>query len=504
MQDSHLNDWIHSLKATVQGPSLSALEQLPALAASAQLRINSRQVEPGDVFLALPGVGSHGSLYIAQALAQGAALVLTDQWPEAGADVLSDPRVLFCPDLNVQLPQLVSRFYRDAASQMQLVGITGTNGKSSTAIFVNQLSRLLGVRSAVIGTLGYGEFPAFRPLQNTTPHLVNLHSIFSQLHQDGCQLVAMEVSSHAMVQQRVSGLKFEVAVFTNLSHDHLDYHGDMTQYFAAKAALFTPDYAKAAVVHVSDPYGQQLAAKTNLPVLVYGKAADCHGYARFLAYEQLQCDGHGFRLKLTSHLGQMTLKIPLLAEFNVQNVLAAMAVQLLCGHALSDIVGAVSHLVSVPGRMEQLMFPNDVTVVIDYAHTPDALQQSLLALRQQCRGHLWCVFGCGGDRDASKRPAMGSIAEQYADHVVVTADNPRTEDVMAICQHIVAGMQTAANCQIEPDRELAIKLALIEAQSGDMILVAGKGHEAYQIIGTQIRNYDERKYISSLLAEMCR
>lgn len=504
MQVNRLEQWLSPLKATVEGQSLCALENRPEILPASQLCINTKQLKEGDIFLAIPGVSCHGHQFIAAALQQGAVLVLTDQLSPDQSDLAEDPRILVWPDLMAALPVVVSRFYLEAASQLKLVGLTGTNGKSSTAIFVNQLSRLLGERAAVIGTLGYGEFPNFTPLQNTTPHLVDLHKIFSGMRAAGCQLVAMEVSSHALIQQRVAGLDFAVAVFTNLSHDHLDYHGTMQAYFEAKALLFHPTLASAAVINVSDDYGQKLAAITPLPTLAYGRLADCQGFTRFLAYDQLHTDGHGFRCQLHSHLGQFPLHIPLLAEFNVQNVLAAMGAQLLLGHDLSDIIKAVSRLAPVPGRMEQLQFPGEVSVVIDYAHTPDALQQSLVALRQQSRGRLWCVFGCGGDRDKAKRPVMGRIAEQYADHVIITADNPRTEAVIDICNDIAAGMVTGANCQIEPDRESAIKLALIEAHAGDMILVAGKGHESYQVIGSTVRDYDERKFIHSLLAEMCR
>jgi len=504
MQVNRLQQWLSPFKATVEGQSLCALENRAEILPDAQLCISTKQLNKGDIFLALPGVSSHGNQYIAEALAQGAALVLTNELTAGQADLAHDPRLLLWPDLMPLLPQLLSTYYRQADRQMQLFGITGTNGKSSTAIFVNQLTRLLDEAGAVIGTLGYGEFPAFKPLQNTTPHLVDLHRIFAELFQRGCQRVAMEVSSHALIQQRVAGLNFAVAVFTNLSRDHLDYHGTMQAYGAAKALLFSKSYADAAVINVSDDFGKSLAGQTELPVLAYGRLADCQGFSRFLGYDNLHADGHGFRCTLHSHLGHFQLQIPLLAEFNVQNVLAAMGAMLLCGHDLPALVQVLPRLLAVPGRMEQWQFPDEVSVVVDYAHTPDALEQSLIALRQQCRGHLWCVFGCGGDRDKGKRPLMGRVAEQYADHVIITADNPRTEAVLDICQDIVSGFASRDHFQIEPDRESAIKLALIEAQPGDMILVAGKGHEPYQIIGQVVRDYDERKFIDSLLAEMCR
>lgn len=502
MLGSQLERWLTPFKATAAGQSLCALENRPDFTLNAVLQVSSKAVRAGDVFLAIAGVNSHGNQYIGQALSSGASLVLTDSLQAADAALTSDPRVLLWPDLAQELAAVIQAFYHDAVAQQQLVGITGTNGKSSTAIFVNQLSQLLGQRAAVIGTLGYGDYEHLTPLQNTTPHLADLHRIFAELNAQGRHRTAMEVSSHALVQGRVQNLQFATAVFTNLSRDHLDYHGTMEAYGAAKALLFTPAMTKNAVINVSDAFGKELAARVEIGVLAYGRLSDCQGYPQFLAYDELRSDGHGFQLVLHSHLGQFDLEIPLLAEFNVQNVLAAMGVMLQLGYRLPQIVEAVAKLKAVPGRMELWQFPGKVGVVVDYAHTPDALEQSLLALRQQCRGHVWCVFGCGGDRDKGKRPLMGRIAEQYADHVIVTADNPRTEQVMQICDDIVAGMQQQEKCQIEPDRESAIKLALIEAHDGDLILVAGKGHETYQIIGTTVRDYDERKFIDHLLEQL--
>lgn len=502
MQVNRLQRWLTPFKATAAGQSLCALEKLPEITATADLQYNSKQLKNGDIFLALSGVGGHGNRFIRQAINSGAALILTDSLAEGDASLALEPQVCVWPDLISVLPQLVSSFYQDAAQRLELIGVTGTNGKSSTAIFVNQLSELLGKPAAVIGTLGFGSFRELTPLQNTTPHLVDLHRIFYGFCEQGRLRSAMEVSSHALVQQRVAGLQFKVAVFTNLSRDHLDYHGTMDAYGAAKAQLFRAEQCQTAVINVSDDFGKTLATQCTVPLLVYGRLADCAGYAQYLGYDHLRSDGKGFGLRLHSHLGDFDVQIPLLAEFNVQNVLAAMAALLQCGHKLSAIVDAVKKLKAVAGRMELWHFPDQVSLVVDYAHTPDALKQSLQALRQQSRGRIWCVFGCGGDRDKGKRPLMGQIAEQYADHVIITADNPRTEAVLDICKDIAAGMQTGANCQIEPDRESAIKLALIEAHAHDMILVAGKGHESYQILGNIVRDYDERKFINDLLAEM--
>lgn len=471
--------------------------QLPASIAALHLqnlRINSAEVQPGDVFLALPGTKTHGNQFIAKALAAGAVLVLTDT---QGA--LSDERIVLVPELVELLPALAAAFYPHQAQQ--LVGITGTNGKSSTAIFVNQLSVLLQQQGAVIGTLGYGDYRSLTALNNTTPHLVDIHRILSTEAARGCALVAMEVSSHALVQQRVAGLQFDVAVFTNLTRDHLDYHGTMQAYGEAKALLFKADLAKKAVINVSDDFGRQLAANCTLPALAYGKLEDCQGYNDYLAYDQLEITPLGYQFRLSSHLGQQQLQLQVLGEFNIQNVLAALGAMLQLGYSFAALTQAVQQLSSVPGRIEQFyQAERKVMAVVDYAHTPDALEQTLIAVRHHCQGQLWVVFGCGGDRDKGKRPLMGAIAERLADQLIITADNPRTEDVMAICQDIAAGC-SAGRYQLILERKTAIRTALTQAKAGDLVLIAGKGHEDYQIIGHEVLPYDERAFVRQLVTE---
>lgn len=462
------------------------------------LRINSAEVQQGDVFLALPGTKTHGNQFIAKAFSAGAVLVLTDTAP-----AVADERIVVVPQLVELLSALAAAFYPHQAQQ--LVGITGTNGKSSTAIFVNQLAVLLQQQGAVIGTLGYGDYRSLTPLNNTTPHLVDIHRILHSIQSTGAMkgdaLVAMEVSSHALVQQRVAGLQFEVAVFTNLTRDHLDYHGTMEAYGEAKALLFKADLAKTAVINISDAFGRQLAAKCTLPVLAYGQLKDCTGYSEFLAYDQLEITPQGYQFRLTSHLGQQQLQLKVLGEFNIQNVLAAFGAMLQLGHSFEVLVRAVQQLSSVPGRIEQFYQAHrKVMAVVDYAHTPDALEQSLLAVRNHCQGQLWVVFGCGGDRDKGKRPLMGAIAERLADQLIITADNPRTEDVMAICLDIAAGC-TEQQYQLIADRKTAIRTALDQAKAGDLVLIAGKGHEDYQIIGHEILPYDERAFVRQLVTE---
>ncbi|MCC5826200.1 UDP-N-acetylmuramoyl-L-alanyl-D-glutamate--2,6-diaminopimelate ligase [Alkalimonas sp.] len=463
------------------------------------LQIDSRNVRQNDVFLALPGHKQHGNTYIDQALQQGAALILSDEIPAGFAE---HARVLLVPDLMIQLPELASRFYQDPAAHLQLIAVTGTNGKSSTACFVQQLAQQLLQRSAVIGTLGYGRPDKLTPLPNTTPHQVELQKILAELKQDNCSLVAMEVSSHAMVQGRVAGLQFDVAIFTNLSRDHLDYHGTMEAYGAAKARLLTPEYCRQAVVNVSDAYGAELVKKLDVTYCAVGKLDDCKQHSRYLGYHQVEAVPGGFRCKLQSDEQQFILQLPLIGDFNIDNAVAAIAALWLQGSDLAELCQAAAVLNAIPGRMEQFDFPHPLTLVVDFAHTPDALQLALQALRPHCQGHLWCVFGCGGDRDQGKRPLMGKVAQQCADRVVITSDNPRHEPMEQICQQIAAGMSDEACYQIEPDRELAIKLVLAEAQAHDMILLAGKGHETYQQIGDNYREYDERAFIRQLQREM--
>ncbi len=460
------------------------------------LQLDSRKVGPGQAFLALPGVKQHGNAFIAQALAQGAALVLTDEGQ------YDDERVVVLPELLQLLPALVAEFYAKPARQLQLAAVTGTNGKSSTSFFISQLASLLGHKASVVGTLGYGDIHALTPLPNTTPHYVDIQRILAGFVNDGIVLSAMEVSSHALVQQRVAGLLFDVAVFTNLTRDHLDYHGSMAEYGAAKAQLFTPQLSRAGVLNLSDEFGRKLAERCELPLWVYGKMEDCRGFSRYLGYSAVVAGPEGYQLTLHSPQGDYRVTLPLLGEFNIQNVLAAISAMLVLGYALTDILTVLDKLSTVPGRMELFHFPQQFSAVVDYAHTPDALQLALQALREHCPGRLWCVFGCGGDRDRGKRPIMGQLAELAADHVIITADNPRSEDVLNICEDIAAGMSPDAPYQIEPDRKAAIKLALASAQAGDVILIAGKGHETVQIIGSEQRHYDERAYLRQLVTEM--
>lgn len=473
-------------------------ESVPEVALQ-HLRIDSRAVQAGDVFVALAGSKTDGRLFITQAFAQGAALVLTDR---LDASTAPDSRIVVLPELATLLPELAAAFYGTPQQYLMLVGVTGTNGKSSVTSFIAQLAEQLGVKSAVIGTLGYGAWQQLTPLKNTTPHFIDLQRIFAELVANGVRLVAMEVSSHALVQHRVAGLHFAAAVFTNLSRDHLDYHGSMQAYADAKGLLFTPEQSTVAVLNVSDTVGQEYAQKSQIPVYAYGEVNACTQYDNALSYQDVQPTPYGTLCRINGQRQSSVLQLPLLGEFNVQNVLAAIGCLQALGQSLPALLAAAAALQPVAGRMEQYHLTNGATVVVDYAHTPDALKQTLQALRAHTERELWCVFGCGGDRDKGKRPLMGQLAEQLADNVILTSDNPRSEDPMQILQDIAAGMQAGVQHHIESDRRQAIKLALRLAQAGDMILIAGKGHETEQIIGTTAHHYDERAYVQQVIAEM--
>jgi UDP-N-acetylmuramoyl-L-alanyl-D-glutamate--2,6-diaminopimelate ligase len=480
--------------------------EIRALAPKGHLTSDSRAVLAGDVFFAYPGALSDGRGFIAAAIAKGAAAVVYDpagfNWDAAW----SVPH-LAVPALKSHAGPLAHAFYDDPAAAMFSVGVTGTNGKTSCAVWLGQALSHLGETVAVIGTLGVGLFrpqsrmaPEFDVTGNTTPDALLLARKLAASRDAGAQALAIEVSSIGLDQGRTAGLHFDVALFTNLTRDHLDYHGDMAAYEAAKAKLFDWPGLKTAVLNLDDAAGLRLTQtlldnKTPLagtiPVIGYtlmdaATLPDMPGVF-ILRAGQFRSRPSGTEFHLTSPLGGAQIKTRLVGHFNVSNALAVLGALLAKGVALRAAVDAIESLTPAPGRMEQVGGQDAPMVVIDYAHTPDALAKTLAALRtvaDERGGHLWCVFGCGGDRDPGKRPQMGAIA-QKADHVIVTSDNPRSEDPHAIIDQILAGMEAnhpqSATLAIE-DRAAAILSAVKHAAKVDVILLAGKGHEPYQEI----------------------
>ncbi len=477
------------------------LEQVPQLSVSG-LALNSRQLQPGELFLACAGTVQHGVEYIDDAIERGAVAVALEPGEETrGLDLNRFAVPVFeVEKLHWQASALAARFYADPSVQMQLVGITGTNGKTTVSQFI---ARAIGhdTPCGVIGTLGSGLYGQLADTGHTTPDAVSLQQQLAEMADAGARHVAMEVSSHALDQGRVNGVHFDVAVFTNLSHEHLDYHGDMSRYAEAKRRLLEFSGVKKAVINADDQVGRDWLA--NMPQGIEAISFGLSGEPQ-LRGDNLQLDGNGLRMTV-SYRGQSSdLQTCLLGRFNAANLLAAIGALLALGYEFNDVMARLTKVTTVPGRMEAFGGGKKPLVVVDYAHTPDALENALLALREHTAGRLWCIFGCGGERDKEKRPLMGRIAEQQADSVVVTDDNPRHEDPYTIIEQIIAGIMEPDAVYICRDRHEAIAHAIELSHRGDVILVAGKGHEIEQKIGDRLIPYSDRVEVARLLGEEVR
>lgn len=445
---------------------------------------DSRKVQPGDVFLAYPGEHADGRDFIPQAIVNGAVAIL---WESKG--FLWDPAWQVTnvpvPNLRTMAGVLAAEVYDHPSRTLWTIGITGTNGKTSCSHWLAQALTETGRKTAVVGTLGNGFMGRLEPSPNTTPDPIVLQQTLKQYLDQGAGGVAMEVSSHALDQDRVSGTEFDVAVFTNLSRDHLDYHGDMKRYGMAKSQLFSWPELKRAVINIDDAFGPELVARAErggARVLTYGfEPAMVRG-------SNLEVTPQGIAFDVDTPWGRARVASGLLGRFNAHNLLAVLTALLASGAELAPAVEALKHLQPVAGRMQQVHVPGRPLVVVDYAHTPDALEKVLNTLREIAStskaalagSRLICVFGCGGSRDKGKRPLMGGIASRLADTVVVTSDNPRNESPRAIIDDIVAGMD--ANYHVLEDRAAAIDYAIRHAAPQDVVLIAGKGHEDYQEI----------------------
>lgn len=464
------------------------------------LKLDSRQVAAGDAFVAVPGYQVDGRDFIDAAIAAGAKVVLCES-DGVGIEQREQTYIIEVPQLKSDLSFIAARFFGEPARQLQVIGVTGTNGKTSVTYLVAQLLQKLGVKAGVIGTTGSGFPGALLPESHTTPDPIAVQQRLAMLRAEGAQAVAMEVSSHALVQRRAEAIPFAVAVATNISRDHLDYHGTMANYAGAKRRLFTELDSQAAVLNVDD--GALTAWLPDRPdAWRYSLQPQDHGRCVF-AHDVVYTDsGTQFTLNVPSAGGrtEFSVQSPLLGTFNVYNLLAALVAVAQLSHAWEAIVKAVPHLHTVPGRMEAFSAANKPLVIVDYAHTPDALQQVLQAVRRHCHGELWCVFGCGGDRDRGKRPQMGSVAAQYADRVVVTDDNPRTEDPQQIISDILAGIPQSNRVITLPGRKQAVAQTITQAAAQDVVVLAGKGHEDYQVIGRERVAYDERAWAAACLA----
>ena len=462
---------------------------------------DSRTLRPGDAFVAIGPIANdmsaHGLRFVAQARAAGAAAILFE--PPAPDDLAAPSDAIAVPQLHARIGQIADRFYGSPSRSMTVVGVTGTNGKTSTVQLLAQAWALRGLRSGSIGTLGAGLHGAVVPTGFTTPLVLQLHALLADLRDAGAQMVAMEVSSHALDQGRVDGVHFDVAVFTNLTRDHLDYHGDMAAYGAAKARLLAWPELRAAVLNLDDAFGRELRA--HLPSTTHGIGVSSRGAQADVRAENIVLDTGGMAFDLLLGDERFPVRSPLLGRFNVDNLLSVAGALHVLGDAPATIAATLAQLQPIAGRMNRLGGANaQPLVVIDYAHTPDALEQALASLRAHAHGRLLCVFGCGGERDRGKRAQMAAIAERNADSIVVTDDNPRSEDGDAIVAEIVAGFARPQAVVVQRNRAAAIARAIGAAGPGDIVLIAGKGHEPYQEIAGVRHPFDDAEVAASMLA----
>lgn len=477
------------------------LAGLPALTVSG-LALDSRQVQKGDVFFACGGNRQHGREFIDEAIAAGAVAVVCES-AEAGHELRHTVPVITVPGLTFQIGLMAERFYGSPTRDQFVIGVTGTNGKTSISQFIAQALQA-DAPCGVIGTLGNGLFGKLKPATHTTPDAISLHAMLDEMRNDGARYVVMEVSSHGLEQGRVAGVAFDVAVFSNLSHEHLDYHGDMASYGRAKQRLFAAQGLKYAVINSDDEFGRQLLQQ--LPDSVEQIS---YGFAPYMSAQQqlmpsllasnLKLDREGLCMQVAGKWGQGELRAPLLGAFNACNLLAALAVLLLADIGLHDALQRLSRVQPVPGRMQGFVRKGQPLVVVDYAHTPDALQQVLSTLREHGAGQVHCVFGCGGERDKAKRPLMGAVAERLADQLIITDDNPRHEDSQQIIEQILQGIAVPARVQVIADRAAAIAQAIARAGPEDIVLIAGKGHEEYQLVAGKRLPFSDAAQVTKAL-----
>jgi len=456
--------------------TVTGLRGDPAATPVSAVEFDSRRVASGALFCCVPGARTDGHAHAAEAVSRGAGSLLCDHFLDLGVTQVRVERDAVRP----AMASVAAAFHGHPSRALRTVGVTGTNGKTTVTQLVRSVLESGGIPTGVIGTLG-GE--------RTTPESPDLQRRLAQLVADGRRAVAMEVSSHALDQHRVDGMVFDVAAFTNLSRDHLDFHGTMEAYFEAKATLFAPERSRTAVVFADDPWGARLIDRLGKDRVVAVRADDASGVELDVGTSTFTWRGR-------------RVVLPLSGRFNVDNALVAATVAVALGVTETDVAAGLASVAPVPGRMELVGAGTPVAVLVDYAHTPAGLEVALGAARALAAGHrVVCVFGCGGDRDRGKRPEMGAVATRLADQVVLTSDNPRSEDPGAIIADILDGTTPGPMLTVEPDRALAIRMAVAAARPGDVVLVAGKGHESTQTIGATTLAFDDRTEAAAALGE---
>ena len=451
---------------------------------------DSRQVEPGQLFVAVSGFAVDGHRFIPMALEKGAAVVLCEQIPDGEAPYIQ------VENTRLALALASANFFGNPAKKMKFIGVTGTNGKTTVTYLLKAvLEQTLGAKVGLVGTIQNMIGDQVIETERTTPESYELQKLFYEMAQAGCTHVVMEVSSHALVLDRVAGIHFDVGLFTNLTQDHLDFHKTMEEYRKAKAMLFR--MCDVGVFNLDDPASEKIMAEATCKQLTYGQT---HQAALMAEQVQLHADRVEFLARYGTETSRARLGIP--GGFTVYNALCVLGAALALGISLDDAVKALASAHGVKGRVEVVPTPGTpYTVLIDYAHTPDSLENVLRSVRGFCKGRLISVFGCGGDRDNTKRPIMGQIGASLSDIAVITSDNPRTEDPNQIIRQILAGIPDTSNCVVEENRRKAIRLAMAMAKQDDIIVLCGKGHETYQVLGTEKTHLDEREEVAQALQE---
>jgi UDP-N-acetylmuramoyl-L-alanyl-D-glutamate--2,6-diaminopimelate ligase len=449
---------------------------------------NSKTVAPGNLFVAKKGIQRDGAQYIAEALQAGAIAILTDLFDPF---LPSHVTQIIAADIRKVEAKLAAAYYDFPSQQLFLAGITGTNGKTTTSFLIRHILSTEEHPCGLIGTIEWDLGRKIQPALYTTPDVITNHRLLREMLNEGCVAAAMEVSSHALDQGRVDGLEFDAAVFTNLTQDHLDYHKTMHDYGLAKAKLFAMlPSSSIAILNRDSPGYEMMKQACKTDILTYGVQHPCDLQAENI---ELTSDGTWFTVKNTK------IHSPLFGQYNIYNVLAAIGVALTYGLEMEEIQKKLSSFSQVPGRLEKISNAKNLSIFVDYAHSEDALENVLKSLREITKNRLLVVFGCGGDRDQGKRPKMGSVATKFADFAVITSDNPRSEDPHAIINEIVKGCTDSSRYLVEANRKAAIEKALSLLTPGDLLLIAGKGHERYQIVGSIQYPFDDREVVSSLL-----
>ena len=454
---------------------------------------DSRSLRPGDLFLACGGASGHGLDYVADAVTAGVAAVAWDASTAVTPAQEVGVPMIAVPDLAQHLGEIANRFYDRPSAALRVVGVTGTNGKTTVAWLIAQCCEYLGPSCGYVGTLGAGIGTIEGGDNMTTPGAVELHGRLAKFRDQGAIGAAIEVSSHALAQNRIDGVVFDSVLFTNLSRDHLDYHGDMHSYAETKAKLFLEYSARNRIINLDSEFGTQLASRCGQDVITVSTNFDRVANGRpYVFVRSVVATERGSRVRVNTSWGDGEFELPIPGDFNVANGVIVLALLLKQGIAMDAALAALESVTAPPGRMQRVAVAGKLPVVyVDYAHTPAAIEVALRALRAHCKGSLWCVFGCGGDRDAGKRPQMGKLAERRADHIVITSDNPRREAPTDIIDDIVAGLRNPELATVIEDRATAIAWAIAQAAAADVVLIAGKGHEDYQLVGDERRDFSD-------------